>query len=117
SSPVDEMAAKAPRRAPDLKDDFPSWFAECTVRAVELRLRRLSPGERDAALISSAADGYTLVRPLYDGLAPFEKSEPSMRNYFPELVRGIDAKMGTTRAAGGKYAVTETGESGRAESP
>jgi len=113
--PVYEIAAKAPRLAPDLKDDFPSWFAECTVRAVELRLRRLSPGERDAALMRSDADGYTLVRPLYDGLAPFEKSEPSMRNYFPELVRGIDAKMETTRAAGVKYAVTESAESGTAE--
>jgi len=112
--PVYEIAAKAPRLAPDLRDDFPSWFAECTVRAVELRLRRLSPGERDAALMRNDTDGYTLVRPLYDGLASFEKSEPSMRNYFPELVRGIDAKMEATRAAAVKYAAADTAEAANA---
>src|SRR5580704_2049146 len=30
--PLYELAAKAPRLAPDLKDDFPSWFGECFVR-------------------------------------------------------------------------------------
>jgi hypothetical protein len=108
--PVYEVAAKAPRLAPDLQDDFPSWFAECTVRAVELKLRRLSPGERDAALLRNDADGYTMVRPLFDGLAAFEKSEPSMRNYFPELVRGIDAKAQATRASGLTYAAADTSE-------
>jgi hypothetical protein len=102
--PVYEIAAKAPRLAPDLRDDFPSWFAECTVRAVELKLRRLSPGERDAALMRNDADGYTMVRPLYDGLAAFEKSEPSMRNYFPDLVRGIDVKAETARNSGLTFA-------------
>jgi len=102
--PVYEIAAKAPRLASDLRDDFPSWFAECTVRAVELKLRRLSPGERDEALMRNDADGYTMVRPLYDGLAAFEKSEPSMRNYFPDLVRGIDVKAETTRNSALKFA-------------
>jgi len=101
--PVYEIAAKAPRLAPDLQDDFPSWFAECTVRAVELKLRRLSPGERDAALNTNDADGYTMVRPLFDGLAAFEKSEPSMRNYFPDLVRNIDVKTETARVTALTY--------------
>ena len=96
--PVYNVAAKAPRLAPDLKDDFPSWFAECTVRAVELRLRRLSPGEREAALRANDADGYVLVRPLFDGLTGYEKSEPSMRNYFPDMIRAIDVKTEVARA-------------------
>jgi len=108
--PVYEVAAKAPRLAPDLQDDFPSWFAECAVRAVELKLRRPSPGERDAALMRNDADGYTMVRPLFDGLAAFEKSEPSMRNYFPELVRAIDAKTEATRASGLTFAAADTSE-------
>ncbi len=36
-----DTAAKAPRLVSDLKDDFPSYFAECTVRAVELRMKRM----------------------------------------------------------------------------
>ena len=88
--PLFEKAASAPRLAPDLKDDFPSFFAECMVRAVELKLRRMSPGERDAALERNDGDGYVLVRPLFAALPKFEGSDPSMELFFPELVRSID---------------------------
>jgi hypothetical protein len=88
--PLFEKGASAPRLAPDLKDDYPSFFAECVVRAVELKLRRMSPGERDAALERNDADGYVLVRPLFAALPKFEGSEPSMELFFPDLVRSID---------------------------
>jgi len=55
--PLFEKAATAPRLAPDLKDDFASYFAECMVRAVELKLKRMSPGEREAAMDRDDADG------------------------------------------------------------
>jgi hypothetical protein len=90
--PLFEVAAKAPRMPEDLRDDFFSWFSECLVRSVELKLRRMSPGEREAAISGNDEDGYTLVRPLFLALAGFEKSDPSMKIYFPELVRGIDLK-------------------------
>jgi tetratricopeptide (TPR) repeat protein len=102
--PVYEMAAKAPRLSADLQDDFPSWFAECTVRAVELKIKRMSPSEREVALNTNDADGYVLVRPLFKGLSDFEKNEPSMRNYFPELVRNMDVKAEVARAASLKFA-------------
>jgi Flp pilus assembly protein TadD len=88
--PLFETAARAPRLVPDLKDDFPSYFAECTVRAVELKLKRMSPSERAAAMDTDDADGYVLVRPLFAALGNFERSEPSMRLFFPEMVRSID---------------------------
>jgi tetratricopeptide (TPR) repeat protein len=88
--PLFEKAAGAPRLAPDLKDDFPSYFAECMVRAVELKLRKMSPGERDAALERNDSDGYVLVRPLFAALPKFEGSEPSMELFFPDLVRSIE---------------------------
>jgi tetratricopeptide (TPR) repeat protein len=88
--PLFETAARAPRLEPDLTEDFSSYFAECTVRAVELKLRRGSPGEREATLADDDADGYVLVRPLYTALQNFEKSEPSMKLYFPDLVRSIN---------------------------
>lgn len=97
--PLYEVAAKAPRLSPDLKDDFPSWFAECTVRAVEIRLRRLSPSEIEAALKSNDDSGYILVRPIFNGLTGFEQSEPSMQNYFPDLVRGIDLNKEIARVS------------------
>jgi hypothetical protein len=88
--PLFEKVALAPRLNPDLKDDFPSYFAECTVRAVELKLNRMSPGEREAAMTRDDLDGYVLVRPLFRVLGNFEKSEPSMTLYFPDMVRAID---------------------------
>jgi hypothetical protein len=106
--PVYEIAAKAPRLAPDLKDDFPSWFGECTVRAVEVKLRRMSPSERELALETNDADGYVLVRPLFMGLTGYEKAEPSFRDYFADLVRGIDVKAEQTRVAAIQFAPAPT---------
>jgi tetratricopeptide (TPR) repeat protein len=108
--PVYEIAAKAPRLPADLRDDFPSWFAECTVRAVELKIKRMSPGEREAALNSDDADGYVMVRPIFKGLAGYEKNEPSMRNYFPDLVRNMDVKAEVARATALTFARETTPE-------
>ena len=103
--PLYEKAAQAPRLAPDLRDDFTSYFAECTVRAVELKLKRQSPSERDATLERDDADGYVLVRPLFAALSRYEGSEPSMALYFPDLVRGIDVPAESKRVDSLHFAV------------
>jgi tetratricopeptide (TPR) repeat protein len=69
------------------------------VRAVELKLKRISPSERDAALNANDADGYVLVRPIYRELTKYGQSEPSMKLYFPDLVRAIDLKVEQPRVA------------------
>jgi Tetratricopeptide repeat len=106
--PVYDMALRAPRLPPDLRDDLPSYFAECLVRAVELKLKRMSPGEREAAIDNDDTDGYILVRPLFKALAGFEGAEPSMRLYFPDMVRTIDASAEVKRAQTLKFASTDT---------
>ena len=108
--PLYEVAAKAPRLAEDLKDDFPSWFGECTVRAVELKLKKMSPSEREAELNENDVDGYVLARPIFQGLANYEKSEPSFRDYFPTLVRAIDVTTEQTRVAAIKFAPAQQAE-------
>jgi hypothetical protein len=102
--PLFESAARAPRLVPDLKEDFPSYFAECTVRAVELKLKRMSPSERAATIDMDDADGYVLVRPLFAALGNFERSEPSMRLFFPEMVRSIDVSAEGKRLQTIKFA-------------
>src|SRR5262249_22788960 len=102
--PLFERAAGAPRLDASLKDDFPSYFAECTVRAVELKLKRMSPGEREAAMELDDADGYVLVRPLFAALTKFEQSEPAMKLYFPDLVRSVDVAAEQRRIASIKFA-------------
>ncbi len=107
-----ELAAKAPRLPEELHSDYFSWFSECMVRAVELRVKRGSPGERESALTANDVSGFVMVRPIFNALPAFEKGEPSMRIYFPELVRGIDLKAEKIRIAGITFAPAET----RAES-
>jgi hypothetical protein len=99
-----EKAAQAPRLAPDLKDDFSSYFAECLVRAVELKLKRLSPGEREAAMDRDDEDGYVFVRSIFVGLTKYEGSEPSMALFFPDLVRGINLATEAKRIEAIKFA-------------
>jgi len=103
-----EKAAAAPRLAPELKDDYASYFAECTVRAVELKLKRISPGEREAAMNRDDEDGYVLVKPLFGALPRFENSEPSMKLFFPDLVRAIDVGSEAKRLAAVRFAPAET---------
>jgi hypothetical protein len=110
--PLYDKAALAPRLAPDLKDDFASYFAECLVRAVELKLKKISPGEREAAMDRDDADGYVLVRSIFVALAKYESSEPSMALYFPELVRGINVVQEAKRIDGIKFALADRGNSG-----
>jgi len=109
--PLYEKVALAPRLEPDLKDDFASYFAECLVRAVELKLKRISPGEREAAMERDDVDGYALVRPIFVGLAKYESSEPSMALYFPDLVRGINLAAESKRIDGIHFAQADFGES------
>jgi tetratricopeptide (TPR) repeat protein len=108
--PLYELAAKAPRLDSSLKDDFPSWFGECTVRAVEIKLKKMSPSEREVALQTNDADGYILVRPIFMGLTAYEQSEPAFRNYFPDLIRAIDVKTELARVAAIQFAPAQDSE-------
>jgi tetratricopeptide (TPR) repeat protein len=104
ASPLLEFAARAPQLPVDLHDDFSAFFDECLVQAVELRLRRLSPEELASAIDQAEGSGYVLVRPIYAGLSGFEKSEPAMGYYLPDLIKGIDVEAEQRRLRGVKFA-------------
>jgi len=80
----------------------PPIFAECMVRAVELRLKphvaRRARIRHGCGLMRRPG----FVRPLFSALAKFEQSEPGIRLYFPELVRSIDTATEQKRVAGSK---------------
>ncbi len=103
-SPLLETAAHAPLLPVDMRDDYPAFFDECLVRAVELRLRRLTPAELAGAIDQAEGSGFVLVRPIYAGLAGFEKSEPAMGYYLPDLIKGIDVAAEQRRLRGVKFA-------------
>lgn len=104
ASPLLEYAARAPRLPVEYHDDFSAFFDECLVRAVELRLRHLSPADLASAIDQAESSGYVMVRSIYAGLSGFEKSEPAMSYYFPELIKGIDVAGESRRLRGVKFA-------------
>jgi hypothetical protein len=110
ASPLLEIAARAPLLPVDMHDDYPAFFDECLVRAVELRLRHLSPAELSSAMDEAESSGYVLVRPIYAGLSGFEKSEPAMGYYLPDLVKGIDVPSEQRRLRGVKFATSAPAE-------
>jgi hypothetical protein len=101
-------AGKAPRLPAEMKEDPGAWFTECLVRAVELKLKRMSPGEREAAMDLDDGSGYVLVRPIFGALAKFEKSEPAMSLFFPEMVRSIDVAAEAKRIEALQFLPAET---------
>src|SRR5690348_10349365 len=76
---------------------------------------RMSPGEREAAMERDDVNGYSLVRPIFEGLAKYESSEPSMALYFPDLVRGINLAAESKRIDGIHFAQNDFRESAEGE--
>ncbi len=100
-------AARAPRLPVEYQRDFLSLFTECLIRAVELRLNRPSPEQLDAALTDADRSGFVLVRPLVGELKKFEKAEPAMHYYFPDLVKGIDVAAEAQRLQTVEFAAAD----------
>ncbi len=86
------IAARAPRLPVEYQTDFLAFADECFIKSVELRLRHLSPAQLEASLNDADRAGFILVRPFVAGLQKFEKAEPSMSYYFPDLLAGIDVE-------------------------
>ncbi|MBI1750266.1 MAG: tetratricopeptide repeat protein [Acidobacteria bacterium] len=83
-------AGRAPRLAAEYKDDFEAFLTECLVKAVELRLSKLSPEKLAAEIGAAEANGFVLVRALHRELVrSFDQSAPPMSLYFADLLRGI----------------------------
>lgn len=101
------IAARAPRLPLDFQDDFVSFTDECLIRAVELRLRPLSPAQLEADLQEQDESGFILVRPFVEQLMKFEKDAPSMEYYFPDLIAGIDVAAEQKRLQNFKFAAAQ----------
>jgi len=57
---------------------------------VELRIRHLKPDKEEAVLAEDDQAGFIMVRSFVVQLQKFEKAEPAMSYYFPDLIEGID---------------------------
>jgi hypothetical protein len=86
------LGARAPRLPVQYRSDFLAFADECLIKAVELRMRHLKPEELEAAMAENDRDGFVMVRPFVAQLQKFEKAEPAMSIYFPDLIAGIDVE-------------------------
>jgi len=86
-----EIAAAAPLLPVEYREDFVALVDECLIKAAELRLRRPAPAALEAALREADESGFILVRPLVAQLQKFEKTQPAMSYYFPDIIAGLDA--------------------------
>lgn len=111
------IAARAPNLPPEYRGDFVALADECFIKAVELRLRRLSPDQLEAALVDDDISGYILVRPLVAQLRVFEKSDPSMSYYFGDLIAGVDVPAEQKRLQGVTFASTQAPSSNQDKAP
>ncbi|HXQ27489.1 MAG TPA: tetratricopeptide repeat protein [Candidatus Acidoferrales bacterium] len=102
------VAASAPRLPVEYHDDFVALADECLIKAVELRLRHLSPEKLQSALQDADQSGFVLVRPFVTQLQKFEKAEPAMSYYFPDLLAGIDVQAEKKRLQSVTFAAAET---------
>ncbi len=103
------IAGRAPQLPVEYRDDFVALTDECLIKAVELRLRHLAPDQMEAALKQADQSGFILVRPFVAQLQKFEKAEPAMTYYFPDLIAGIDVQAEQKRLQDATFAAAGAG--------
>jgi hypothetical protein len=102
------IAGAAPRLPVEYHDDFVSFTDECLIKAVELRLRHITRDQLEAALVDADQSGFILVRPFVAQLQKFEKAQPAMSYYYPDLITGIDVLAEQKRLQSFKFAPAES---------
>ncbi len=102
------IAARAPQLPVEYRTEFPAFAEECLIKAVEIRLRRLTLEKLEAALAEDDKSGFILVRPFITQLQKFEKAEPAMTYYFPDIVAGLDVPAEQKRLQNFVFAPVQT---------
>jgi tetratricopeptide (TPR) repeat protein len=88
--PLLAIAQRAPRFPQEYENDLTGFVDECAIKAVEIRLNRLATDKLEAALLENDRQGYILVRPFVAQLKKFERSEPAMSLFYPDMISAID---------------------------
>jgi len=113
---LDEVA-RAPRLPAPFRNDIESLTDECLVKAVELRIQNLKPAEEQAALAKAEADGFVLIRPIFNGLLVYEKSEDSLSAYYEKLIQKVDLNAEARRLASLQFAPADESVSASSDQP
>jgi tetratricopeptide (TPR) repeat protein len=80
----------APNIEDQYRNDLQFLMTESLIRAVELRMNRVSEDKASSELDASTRSGALLSRHFYEGLKTFEQRQEGIRLYYPGLVKSID---------------------------
>jgi tetratricopeptide (TPR) repeat protein len=84
------IARQAPMLGLDFKDDFGLLATECLIRAIELRVNKVSSADSQKKLNELTAQGLILVRYFYNSLLAFEHQDTTMPTYYKPMIDAID---------------------------
>jgi tetratricopeptide (TPR) repeat protein len=90
--PLGDYALASPILSQEYREDFLSLATECWVRAVDAQITR-----QPAAVTQAMREGFVLTPAFAELLPKYEKQADAMRDYFPELVKGISFKKEAVR--------------------
>jgi hypothetical protein len=84
------IARQAPMLGLDFKDDFGLLATECLIRAIELRINKVSSADAQKKLNEMTEQGLILVRYFYDSLLAFEHQDTTMPTYYKPMIDAIN---------------------------
>ena len=82
---LNQEAMRAPALEQPFKDDFLLLTTECLIKAVEARL-----DHRPERITADLKQGYILTPYFSEALSLYEKQDQPMKDYYPDMVTGID---------------------------
>jgi len=110
-----DVASRAPRLSPEFKSDIEALTDECLVKAVELRIQHLPQAQQEEGLAAAEAAGFVLIRPIFNGLIAYEKSEDSLNSYYERLIAKVDLNAEAKRLASFQFAALDQSSSAPVE--
>jgi tetratricopeptide (TPR) repeat protein len=94
-----DTAKQAPALDRGLRRSFALFMTESLIRAVEMRMAKLSTAEQARRAQEAAVEGYFLVPYFLEALLKFEQQDAGMRLYYPEMIEKIDVGREEKRAS------------------
>lgn len=92
-----DYALGAPYLEEHYKQDFLLLATASLIRAIEARLARVPPAEKQAMIDQAWRRGFILAPHFWEQLPAYEKQEQAMRFYFEEMVNAIDLRKEEAR--------------------
>jgi tetratricopeptide (TPR) repeat protein len=101
-----DAAKQAPALDRGLRRSFPLFMTESLIRAVELRMAKLSTVEQARRAQEASVEGHFLVPYFLEALLKFEQQDAGMRLYYAGMVERMDVGREEKRANQITFAVT-----------